>query len=567
MRALILAVLLFLLSASGAYAWTWPVQGPVLVGFVFDASHPYAGGQHRGIDIGAATGTDVLAPASGRVSYAGTVPSSGKSVTIATPDGYSVTLTHLGSIAVSAGASIGEGDGVGTVGPSGTPELDVPYVYMGVRVTSEAQGYVDPLSFLPPLPPPVVPSPPPPPPSPVSVPVPPATMTTAPASDTTTGVPDTDAVSGTAAAPSGTATVSDSDTVSDTAAGSPDSATVSGTATAPADAASPPAPDTAGSPHGSGADASAPPSDSAPEPATPESASPPDEAAPEPAPAPAVPVSAPAPPTPAPVRPHATVVNPDPGIDPTVPDTAAASPAASGQVASVEPAPVQAAPVQPAASVGLSPDGDAPAIAVLPSPLPVLAAVDHALRAHSLVPALAAIVAPAPRDVSRPAPLPAVLPTTAPSTTAAPAAREPRPRAVTHGPGARRGNGVHATASPARQPAATRRHHRWPIFVVAALALGLGCAAVLKAVRMIRRTPEHVEGAQPDAVAEDPGRGRLAVRERPAAPGPCRRPGRAVRHLRALSPAQRQRRPHGERDGRAWDAGDGFGRSRRRVAS
>ena len=47
MRALVLAVLLFLLSASGAYAWAWPVQGPVLVGFVFDASHPYAGGQHR----------------------------------------------------------------------------------------------------------------------------------------------------------------------------------------------------------------------------------------------------------------------------------------------------------------------------------------------------------------------------------------------------------------------------------------------------------------------------------------------------------------------------------------
>ena len=116
-RSLVLVVLLFLLWAPGAYAWTWPVQGPVLLGFVFDPSHPYAGGQHRGIDIGAAAGTPVAAPASGAVTFAGTVPTSGKSVTIATADGYSVTLTHLGSIGVAKGASVDEGSAVGTVGP------------------------------------------------------------------------------------------------------------------------------------------------------------------------------------------------------------------------------------------------------------------------------------------------------------------------------------------------------------------------------------------------------------------------------------------------------------------
>jgi murein DD-endopeptidase MepM/ murein hydrolase activator NlpD len=128
MRRLALVVLLFLLWAPGAYAWSWPVQGPVLLGFSFDSAHPYAGGQHRGIDIGAPGGTSVAAPASGTVTFAGTVPTSGKSVTIATPDGYSVTLTHLGSIGVAKGAGVGEGATVGTVGPSGTTELDVPYV-------------------------------------------------------------------------------------------------------------------------------------------------------------------------------------------------------------------------------------------------------------------------------------------------------------------------------------------------------------------------------------------------------------------------------------------------------
>jgi len=102
------------------------VQGPVLEPFVYDEAHPYAAGQHRGVDLGAdAAGETVVAPAAGTVSFAGTVPTSGKSVTIETADGYSVTLTHLGSIAVVKGAAVAEQDAIGTVGPSGTPEVDV----------------------------------------------------------------------------------------------------------------------------------------------------------------------------------------------------------------------------------------------------------------------------------------------------------------------------------------------------------------------------------------------------------------------------------------------------------
>src|SRR5579864_8629653 len=182
MRRIALVVFLLLLWAPAAYAWTWPVQGPVLVGYSFDHDHPYAGGQHRGIDIGSGAGTTVVAPVPGTVTFAGNVPTSGLSVTIATGDGYSVTLTHLGSAAVRKGANVGEGDAVGTVGPRGTPELDVPYVYMGVRATSDAQGYVDPLSFLPVLTPP---RPPEPPPAPASAPA------AATAAATTTPLPTT----------------------------------------------------------------------------------------------------------------------------------------------------------------------------------------------------------------------------------------------------------------------------------------------------------------------------------------------------------------------------------------
>ena len=133
---------------TSALGWAWPVQGPVLRPFLF-GDDPYAAGQHRGIDIGAATGTPVLAPAAGVVSFAGTVPVGGRTVAIQTSDGYSVTLVHLGSVAVQRGTTVAQGGLVGTVGPSGEPELSVPYVYLGVRRSSEPNGYVDPLLLLP----------------------------------------------------------------------------------------------------------------------------------------------------------------------------------------------------------------------------------------------------------------------------------------------------------------------------------------------------------------------------------------------------------------------------------
>jgi hypothetical protein len=150
-RTLLLVV--FLVWTPAAYAWSWPVQGPVVQPFSYDEAHPYASGWHRGVDIGAdAVGEGVVAPAAGTVSFAGTVPTNGKTVTIETADGYSVTLTHLGSIAVPKGATVAEQDAVGTIGPSGTPEVDGPYVHLGIRITADPNGYVDPLGLLPPAP-------------------------------------------------------------------------------------------------------------------------------------------------------------------------------------------------------------------------------------------------------------------------------------------------------------------------------------------------------------------------------------------------------------------------------
>jgi hypothetical protein len=151
------ALLAALVLTPGASAWAWPVDGPVLRPFVSDGD-PYAGGQHRGIDIGAPTASDVRSAANGVVAFAGRMPRQGLCLTVRTTDGWSVTLVHLGSIGVPVGTQVAEGDVVGTIGPSGEPEGAEPYVHLGVRLTADPNGYVDPLTL---LPPPQAPEPPP----------------------------------------------------------------------------------------------------------------------------------------------------------------------------------------------------------------------------------------------------------------------------------------------------------------------------------------------------------------------------------------------------------------------
>jgi Peptidase family M23 len=147
---ILLPVLLALqVGVQPALAWTWPVDGPVLRPFTM-GDDPYGAGQHRGLDIGAQSGAAVHAPAGGTVTFAGSVPGGGRTVTIRTTDGYSVTLVHLGTVQAARSSAVAEGDAVGTVGPTGDPEHAEPYVHLGIRLAADPNGYVDPLGFLPP---------------------------------------------------------------------------------------------------------------------------------------------------------------------------------------------------------------------------------------------------------------------------------------------------------------------------------------------------------------------------------------------------------------------------------
>jgi hypothetical protein len=143
-------VIAFLVGAVPALAWTWPVDGPVLQQFTF-GDDPYAGGQHRGIDVGASPGTPVLAPSTGTISFSGSVPGGGRTVTIQTGDGYAVTLQHLAALGPTEGEVVVEGQRVATVGAGGEGGGQA-HVHLGIRRALDPNGYVDPLSLLPPNP-------------------------------------------------------------------------------------------------------------------------------------------------------------------------------------------------------------------------------------------------------------------------------------------------------------------------------------------------------------------------------------------------------------------------------
>jgi hypothetical protein len=144
-------VLVFLLLVPRAWAdWVWPVRGEVLTPYR-NGTDPYAAGQHRGIDIAAATGTPVVAAASGEVRFAGTAGSSGLTVSVRTADGrYDTSYLHLSSTSVREGDSVAAGQRLGAVGTTGSRSATAPHLHFGVRDAGSRHAYHDPLGFLPP---------------------------------------------------------------------------------------------------------------------------------------------------------------------------------------------------------------------------------------------------------------------------------------------------------------------------------------------------------------------------------------------------------------------------------
>ena len=144
---LVLCLALLLLAAPAAQAGSWqrPVDGEALRSFAL-GSNPYARGQHRGVDLAAATGSPVRSACAGRVSFAGRVPGGGLTVSVRCGS-LIATLQQLGTIAVRRGQGVMPGMRVGVVGRSIDPRTRRPHVHLGARVAASGR-YVDPLTLI-----------------------------------------------------------------------------------------------------------------------------------------------------------------------------------------------------------------------------------------------------------------------------------------------------------------------------------------------------------------------------------------------------------------------------------
>ena len=101
----------------------WPCDGTVVGEFGVE-THPRFGTiiRNNGIDIKALPGTKIRAVARGDVSFAGSLSGFGNCVVISHGGGFYTLYGHLESILVSQGYPVREGDAIGTVGETSTPE-------------------------------------------------------------------------------------------------------------------------------------------------------------------------------------------------------------------------------------------------------------------------------------------------------------------------------------------------------------------------------------------------------------------------------------------------------------
>lgn len=133
--------------AVAAGAWTLPVSGGEIV---TPYAAVYAGKTHRGVDISGTAGDSVLAPADGRVVFAGRVPADGGgtcgAVTIEFADGFRVSVLPLADVRVGQGAEVVSGEAVGTLAAVGDDSSALPHLHLSLRRGDE---YLDPTGSLP----------------------------------------------------------------------------------------------------------------------------------------------------------------------------------------------------------------------------------------------------------------------------------------------------------------------------------------------------------------------------------------------------------------------------------
>ena len=131
-------------TLSGGLVWPCPASSRITSTFGSRESPTEgASSYHKGIDIGAATGSKVIAAASGEVVIATYSASAGNYVMISHGSGVYTVYMHMSSIAVSEGQEVSQGQTIGAVGSTGYSTGS--HLHFGVRKNG---SYVDPMSYV-----------------------------------------------------------------------------------------------------------------------------------------------------------------------------------------------------------------------------------------------------------------------------------------------------------------------------------------------------------------------------------------------------------------------------------
>lgn len=131
---------------GGASGFIWPCPSSKRITSAFGPrKQPTAGAStyHKGIDIGASTGSAIVAAASGRVTTATYSASAGNYITISHGNGMSTTYMHCSALYVSAGDIVEQGDTIAAVGSTGYSTG--PHLHFGVIKNG---SYVNPQNYV-----------------------------------------------------------------------------------------------------------------------------------------------------------------------------------------------------------------------------------------------------------------------------------------------------------------------------------------------------------------------------------------------------------------------------------
>ena len=130
-------------SASG-FMWPCPSSHRI-TSYVGPRSQPTAGAStnHKGIDIGAASGSTIVASADGVVTTATYSSSAGNYIVISHGGGISTVYMHCSSLYVSVGTKVSQGQSIAAVGSTGYSTG--PHLHFGVIKNGT---YVNPLDYV-----------------------------------------------------------------------------------------------------------------------------------------------------------------------------------------------------------------------------------------------------------------------------------------------------------------------------------------------------------------------------------------------------------------------------------